>query len=247
MATLQKLVNSSMRLIGVLASGETPSGAEGADAKQVFNDMLETWRLDGLLAFSEDRQVFTDIVVEQSTYTIGASGADWTLERPVQIGRASWSYTTVGADSPLEIPMSVLTTKQWQHIGLKETDSSISFAMYYEPDFPLGKIHLYPEPSDAAHDLVIYVWNVLAAITSLSTTVSFPPGYYRALRFNLALDLAPEFGANVPPQVRETAEESLLAIQRVNTPWADVEFESAIQGGSKSGNWDYRTGENFRS
>ena len=105
MATLQKLVDSSLRLIGVLGSGESPSGAEGADALQVFNDMLETWRLDGLLAYSMDRQVFTDIVVEQSEYSIGASGADWQLERPVKIEAASWSYTTNSPDSPLEIPM----------------------------------------------------------------------------------------------------------------------------------------------
>ena len=61
MATYQNLVDSSLRLIGVLASGETPSGEEGEDARLALNDMLETWRLDRQLVYSMDRQVFTSI------------------------------------------------------------------------------------------------------------------------------------------------------------------------------------------
>ena len=131
-------------------------------------------------------------------------------------------------------------------MGLKETDSSIPFALYYEPEFPNGKIFLYPEPDDASHDLVIYVRNVLTSVSSLATTISFPPGYARALRYNLAIDLANEYGAEPRRSVYDIAESSLLAIQNVNTPYADVEFESALQGRGK-GVYDYRTGEAFRS
>ena len=246
MATYQNIVDSSLRLIGILGSGENPSGDESADALIVLNDFLEYWRTNRGLAFSMDRQVFTDIVVEQSTYTIGASGADWTLERPVKIEAASWIYNTAGASSPLEIPISILTFRQWQMVALKEVDSSIPYVLYYEPEFPLGKIHLYPEPDDATHDLAIYVRNVLAAVSALSATVTLPPGYSRALRYNLALDLAPEFGAQVPPGVERIAEQSLLAIERLNTPMPDVTFEAALKG-RQSGIWDYRSGDYFRN
>jgi hypothetical protein len=40
----------------------------------------------------------------------------------------------------------------------------------------------------------LYLWNLLAQFTALTDTVSFRPGYYEALAYNLALKIAPQFG-----------------------------------------------------
>lgn len=46
----------------------------------------------------------------------------------------------------------------------------------------------------------------------------FPPGYIRAFRFNLACELAPEFGVEPPPQVKRVAIASKSNLRRINDP-----------------------------
>lgn len=47
--TGRDLVSSSLRLIGVLASGETPTAAEATDGLKAFNQMLANWRTESLM------------------------------------------------------------------------------------------------------------------------------------------------------------------------------------------------------
>ena len=91
MATAQDIINRSLRLIGVLGSGESPTGAEGVDALASLNAMLEVWRNDRLMVYSIDRVEFTSLVASTQTYTIG-SGATINVERPLKIERASLLY-----------------------------------------------------------------------------------------------------------------------------------------------------------
>ena len=51
-----------------------------------------------------------------------------------------------------------------------------------------------------------------------SDTVSVPPGYADAIRYNLAVKLAPEWGRTITPEVAEMARTSKAAIQRLNLP-----------------------------
>jgi len=51
---------------------------------------------------------------------------------------------------------------------------------------------------------------------SLSTTLVFPPGYMRAFRYNLACELAPEFGVEPSPQVKRIAMASKRNLKRTN-------------------------------
>jgi hypothetical protein len=46
----------------------------------------------------------------------------------------------------------------------------------------------------------------------------FPPGYLRAFRYNLACEMAPEFGVEPSSQVRRLAMASKRNIKRINNP-----------------------------
>jgi hypothetical protein len=52
----------------------------------------------------------------------------------------------------------------------------------------------------------------------LSTEMSFPPGYLRAFRYNLACELAPEFGVEPSPTVSRIAMYSKRNLKRINNP-----------------------------
>jgi hypothetical protein len=52
----------------------------------------------------------------------------------------------------------------------------------------------------------------------LATTLSFPPGYLRAFKYNLACEIAAEFGVEPSPQVQRIAMTSKRNLKRINNP-----------------------------
>jgi hypothetical protein len=53
---------------------------------------------------------------------------------------------------------------------------------------------------------------------TLATSLAFPPGYLRAFRFNLACEIAAEFGVEPSRQVQRIAMSSKRDIKRINNP-----------------------------
>lgn len=53
---------------------------------------------------------------------------------------------------------------------------------------------------------------------TLATDLTFPPGYLRAFRYNLACEMAPEFGTEPSAQVRRIAMSSKRNLKRINNP-----------------------------
>jgi hypothetical protein len=58
----------------------------------------------------------------------------------------------------------------------------------------------------------------LSEVSSAATDMYFPPGYLRAFRYNLAMELAPEFGVEPSPQVVRVAMTSKRNLKRINNP-----------------------------
>jgi hypothetical protein len=54
--------------------------------------------------------------------------------------------------------------------------------------------------------------------TTLATQLFFPPGYMRAFAYNLAMEIAPEFGVEPSPQVQRIAMTSKRNLKRINNP-----------------------------
>ena len=61
----------------------------------------------------------------------------------------------------------------------------------------------------------------------LNDTIIFPPGYERFFRFNLAVEVAPEFGKDLKPSVVETAAVAKDELERQN----NVDYQRVGDGG----------------
>lgn len=233
--TVRQLITSSLRLIGVLASGETLPAADGADALSVLNDLLDAWRAERLTLFEQQRTENT-LVGGTQRYTIGTGGA-WNQQRPLWIDAA-------GALFPdgLEIPIKLYSRDEWAEQALKDLDSNIPEGIFYNPAFPLGEIDVWPVPDDATMKVVLYApKSGLTSVASLDTVISMPPGWAKALRYNLALDLAPEYGRQADPAVVATAIDAKATIKRANILPEDLAIDPALSAGG--GAWDWRTGD----
>ena len=57
--TAGQQIERALRLLGVLAEGETPSAATSQDALMAFNQMIDSWNTERLAVFCTQDQVFT--------------------------------------------------------------------------------------------------------------------------------------------------------------------------------------------
>jgi hypothetical protein len=62
----------------------------------------------------------------------------------------------------------------------------------------------------------------------LNTELFFPPGYMRAFAYNLAMEIAPEFGVEPSPQVQRIAMTSKRNLKRINNPYDVMSMPYAL-------------------
>lgn len=203
-------INRALRLLGVLAEGETPSASESADALMALNQMLDSWSTESLAVFATLEQTFT-WPAGQATRTLGPSG-NLVGERPVVLDPSS--YIVVNG---ITYPLQVINQEQYNGIPVKTIQANIPGFVHVNPTFPDAEITLFPVPSEPV-EIHFVSSETLSQPALLTTILSFPPGYLRAFTYNLALELAPEFGVEPSKDVRRIAMTSKRNLKRINDP-----------------------------
>lgn len=218
MATAQTIISRAARLIGKLESGETLDGTSTAEMLEALNAMIDSWRNDRLMVYAITNVTKT-LTIGDGQYSIG-SGADINTSRPVKIVGA---YVT---DAGIDYPIEVIEEEAYRRISDKTTQSSYPDKVYYSPQVANGQIYLHPVPSKATV-LTLAVWTPISTFASTGTTVTLPPGYERALAYNLAVDYAPETGQDAPANVVAVAAQAKAAIKRANIKPFSAKMEFA--------------------
>lgn len=206
------LITAALRKINVLAEGEAPSAAQSNDALSALNDMIDSWSNENLMIINSLREPFT-LTIGQKSYTIG-TGGNFNTARPMEISSALLQIDDT--NPTMELGIEILNLDQYNAIPLKDTQSSLPRKLYYDNAYPLGNISLYPVP-DTARSIVICSTKPLAEFSSLSGTVDLAPGFSRAIIYNLAIDLAPEYGKAVSQEVLGVAIQAKSSVKRRST------------------------------
>ena len=99
------------------------------------------------------------------------------------------------------------------------TSGSEITQVYYDRTYPTGEIYVYKVPSVSTFTMYIDMWQPFQQITSatIDTDINLSGEYIRALKWNLATELAPDYGKNVPEVVFVKGESTLTTIKRINT------------------------------
>ena len=214
-ATAGDLINSSLRLIGQLAEGEVPSAATSQDALTAFNQMIDSWNTERLAVFSTQDQVYTwpPNVINR---TLGPSGnIDASpQQRPILVDDSTYFRDP---QTNVSYGIKMINQSQYNGIAVKTVTSTYPQVMFVNMTFPNIDIFIYPKPTRALEFHFISV-EPLVEPSLLNTVISMPPGYLRALRYNLAMELAPEFGVEPSPQVMRIAMTSKRDLKRINNP-----------------------------
>lgn len=232
--TILQIITSALRLIGQLAPGRAAGPSETADALFVLNRMLESWANDRLLVYVIDRTLFA-LQAGKAYYTIGPSGADWALARPLRLDNVGLMI-----DAQTEIPLQQITEDEYAQVRQKALTSTQPTQVFYEASYPNGTVFVWPKPTEV-RNLVLYTFAPISTFSAASDTMALPPGYADAVRYNLAVRLAPEWGKSVRPDVAAMAVESLSRIKTTNAPSLEMSVDPAMAG--RGAAFDWRTGE----
>jgi hypothetical protein len=210
--TAGEQINRALRLLGILAEGETPSAATSQDCLMALNQMIDSWNTERLSVFSTQDQVFNWPVGEISR-TLGPTG-DFVGNRPVYFDDATY-YRDPGTN--VSFGIKFINQQQYDGIAVKTVTSTYPQVIFVNMTFPDVQMFIYPRPTRLLEWHFISV-EELNKPADLSTTLYYPPGYLRAFTYNLACEIAPEFGVEPSQQVQRIAMTSKRDLKRVNNP-----------------------------
>lgn len=213
MATAQSLIQTALELLGVYASGEVMSAADSSRGLQVLNAMMDSWSNDSLFCYAIQETSFP-LVVGQAQYTLGPGG-QIDAPRPLKIitgpGAAYIQDTNLN-----NYPVEVIPRDKWNMIGLRTNTSNIPDTMFYDPQFPLGIINIFPVPL-ITYTVFFDAYLQLSDFADLTTTMTLPSGYEAAIYSNLAIWMKPFFkDAQIDPIILELASQTKGSIKRTN-------------------------------
>jgi hypothetical protein len=205
-------INRALRLLGVLAEGESPSAETSQDALMAMNQMIDSWNTERLSVFCTQDQVFTWPAGLVSR-TLGPTG-NFVGLRPVLLDDSTY-YRDPGTG--VSFGIKFINQQQYNGIAVKTVTSTYPQVIFVNNTFPDVDMYVYPRPT---RDLEWHFVSVqeLANPAGLATILYFPPGYLRAFTYNLAMEIAPEFGVEPSPQVQRIAMTSKRNLKRINNP-----------------------------
>ena len=204
MTTAADIMNRGFRQLRIVDIDSTADATQLANGLIVINGLIDEWNSESQTLYEEQEETFT--LTGATSYTIGSSGTFDTV-RPEKI--ISAFYRISNSDyHPL-----VLTSKANWDVIQGKTNAGYPNILWIDEAYPLGVIHLWPNP--ASGTLVLSTLKQLTEFAATSTTVSLPPAYRDALTFNFAVRYAPE-GGMLTDDIRRQAVKSLAAVRRNN-------------------------------
>lgn len=212
MASAGEIINGSLRLIGALAEGEVPSADTSADALMAMNQMIDSWNTERLMIYNTIDQQFT-WPSDQITQTLGPTG-DFVGLRPVALDDSTYYRD---ASTGVSFGIKFINQQQYDGIAVKTVTSTYPQVMWINMEYPDIAMTIYPKPTRALEWHFVSVQELTQPAT-LATELAFPPGYLRAFRYNLAREIAAEFGIEPPRTVSQIANVSKRNLKSQNNP-----------------------------
>jgi hypothetical protein len=205
-------INAALRLLGVLAEGETTSPEASNDALSALNQMIDSWNTERLMIYNTIDQTYIWPAGEIQRH-LGPTG-DFVGVRPVLLDDATY-YRDPGTN--VSFGIKFINQQQYDGIAVKTVTSTYPQVMWINMEFPNIQMTVYPKPTRELEWHFISVEELVQPAT-LATQIYMPPGYLRAFKYNLACEIAPEFGVEPSPTVSRIAMTSKRNLKRINNP-----------------------------
>lgn len=238
MATVRDIGTDALRELGVLATGEVATADDLQYAIDALNRLVDQWASERLMIYTVTRTTKA-LTSGTQNYSVG-TGGDFNVARPVFVNDLRYSDSSTSPSQ--EYSLSSLTDDAWALISQKTLTGSLPSAYYYNPTFPTGTISFWPVPTSTTLTGVLYAPQQVAEFTTLSQTISLPPGYRRMLVKNLAVELGPSYERAIGVDLKDQANDAKTVVKRANTRLMDMSIEAAALGSARNHAYDINLG-----
>lgn len=194
MANARNIIETALRKIHVLGSGQSLPAEDAQNALEVLNDLIDGFNAEGGLVTTQTRETFNMTGAE--SYSIGP-GADFDTAVPTEI------ITMVVNSGDVDYTLRQMTPEQFEDLSYKKVNSIPEY-YYYDNNRPTGNLYFYPK-GDSSYTLTMVSNKSLSSFADLTTDYDLAEGVKNMLVYNLASEVAPEYEREASPTVMRNA------------------------------------------
>ncbi|ACI52306.1 conserved hypothetical protein [Gluconacetobacter diazotrophicus PA1 5] len=161
------------------------------------------------------------------------------LIRPLRVPAARRCRLAPPGGQAIEIPVVPMSRLDYAAVPNKATPGTVT-QFFYDPQLGAGVLHVWPAPCDDGSALKFTAQRPLTTFATLASVPDFPDEWLAALRWNLAVELWPEYnGARGNPAqyalLKEEARGKLMVAQGWDREPQSVLFGAGVGPAGRSG------------
>lgn len=221
-----QFIEASLRKLGVLAEGQTPSVESYDNGTIAFNGLIGQFRALGMPLWARSEYSFSP-TLNTASYNIG-SGQTLNTPYPIKMLQA---YRTDSGNTT-HVPMEIVADYNYNMFPASSGGSPIQLT--YQPKVNMGVIKLWPTPDATAitSTITIIYQRPTEYMGGLNDTLDMPEEWVNTVIYHLAVLLAPEWGIPLPDRqlLRKEADDLLKLVLENGTEDASMFFQVDRRG-----------------
>ena len=233
LTTAKEIIKRSLRLISATASGEEPTASEYTDCLNALTTLVEAWGIEKLMSTGTIK-LEHPVLASVSSFSIGPTGDLIVPSAPTFI---DYVFISVSPGVNVELPLAVDRLE----FDSKAMASSAGFPSiaYYDKTNPILPKLLFSCGFPQGSLVTFGSANPAPSFAALNTAVELAAGLKRAIEYNLAVEVAPEFQAQPSPLVMQIAASSKATFKLHNFYVEKLSIPEEFVG---RGGFDMKTG-----
>lgn len=191
-ATRSDIIKAALRKIGALGDWEDPTENQITVAAAAFQPLVKAWQAHGMPVWAIKEQGIACSFLADGSVEIGI-GAEVNVAKPLKVFQAFLRR----ADK--DMPVQVYDRTNFNSLTNK-TITGIPNIIYYQPLVNTGILRCYPRPdadTQANGTMIIHYQAMYEDMDTQSDDLGFPSEWSKAVIYQLAVDLAPEYGLSI--------------------------------------------------
>lgn len=176
--TRNEIINGALRVLGVLAPGQTPTGEMLVNASEALNTIVKHWQTKSVFLWT----------VKTASFTQTANTASKLLGNEVWAVERVW-YVDTGGD---DIPIRLISYEEYNNIPDKAEASNYITVAAMDNNKSTPTMYFWQKPN--ANTVIKYTYvERLKDMDTAAGNFEGPQHWVRALKYALAADLADDY------------------------------------------------------
>jgi len=228
------IISLALRKLGVLEIGDAPDANTITNASMSLNLFIKQMSTEGLKLW-KNSEVIVPLTSSKTMYTLGGATSDLMYDtlapttaitdKPLKLIQGF--YRNIQSTPYIDVPVLTLSKQEYNVLGSKYSTGT-SNSIFYDPKKLAGLLYVYLTPdlnSQTNNELHLVVQMPLNDVTASTDVPDFPNEWMNCLVWNLADQLAIEYG--VPMNYRQEIMQRAMLYKTQLTDW-DVEASSTF-------------------